>query len=260
MGVRRACIPTSGIPVISGRLEVSARRSSGSRSWTLALPQARAIIWISSVIAVRKLATRCGGLVDGQARHQLRILGGDADRAAAGVAVMAGARLGAERLVVLDVQRRVAVERDQRGGADVARVGAERQGLGDVDAAADAAGRDELDLAVEPEVLERAPRLDDRGQRRDARVVLQDLGRGAVPPSMPSTTTTSAPHFAASFTSSKTRVAPIFTKIGTRQSVASRSSSILMIMSSGPRKSGWRAGRALVDARRQVADARRSRG
>src|SRR3972149_6465234 len=37
---------------------VRARRSSGSRSWTFALPQARASIWISSVIAWRKLATR----------------------------------------------------------------------------------------------------------------------------------------------------------------------------------------------------------
>jgi len=38
------------------------------------------------------------------------------------------------------------------------------------------------------------------------------------------------------------RLAPILIKIGTSQSVASRSSSTLMIMSSGPRKSGWRAG------------------
>ena len=29
-----------------------------------------------------------------------------------------------------------------------------------------------------PDVLERAARLDDRGQRRDAGVVLEDLGRG----------------------------------------------------------------------------------
>ena len=40
----------------------------------------------------------------------------------------------------------------------------------------------------------------------------------------------------------KTRLAPIFTKMGTSQSVASRSSSILIIMSSGPKKSGCRAG------------------
>ena len=67
-------------------------------------------------------------------------------------------------------------------------------------------------------------------------------GDAAVPPSMPSTTTTSAPAFAASLTSSYTRVAPSFTKIGTCQSVASRSSSILMIRSSGPSQSGCRAG------------------
>ena len=92
------------------------------------------------------------------------------DRAAAGVAVMAGAGLGAERLVVLDVERRVAVERDERGGADVARVGAEGERLGDVDAAADARRRRSAGPCRRAAVLERAARLEDRGERRDARV------------------------------------------------------------------------------------------
>ena len=51
-------VPTSGMRVIAAASTVSARRSSGSRSWTLDLPQERAIIWTSRVIAVRKLATR----------------------------------------------------------------------------------------------------------------------------------------------------------------------------------------------------------
>ena len=67
-------------------------------------------------------------------------------------------------------------------------------------------------------------------------------GEAPVPPSMPSTTITSAPALAARRTSSKTREAPILTKIGIWWSVASRSSSILMIRSSGPRKSGCRHG------------------
>ena len=56
------------------------------------------------------------------------------DRAAAGVAVVAGVGRGAERVVVLDVERLVAVQRDERGGADVAGVGAQGERLGDVDA------------------------------------------------------------------------------------------------------------------------------
>ena len=62
----------------------------------------------------------------------------------------------------------------------------------------------------------------------------------AVPPCIPSTTTTSAPAATASFTSWSTRVAPTFTYIGIDHSVASRSSSILIRRSSGPTQSGWR--------------------
>ena len=70
----------------------------------------------------------------------------------------------------------------------------------------------------------------------------EQIREAPVPPSMPSTTTASAPAFQAKRTSSNTRVAPILTKIGTRHSVASRNSSILIIKSSGPSQSGWRAG------------------
>src|SRR5207237_10090400 len=41
-GVRTKSVPASGIPVISEASRVRARMSSGSRSWTSALPQARA--------------------------------------------------------------------------------------------------------------------------------------------------------------------------------------------------------------------------
>ena len=62
----------------------------------------------------------------------------------------------------------------------------------------------------------------------------------AVPPCMPSSTTTSAPDLTASATSNCGRDAPIFTKIGFFQSVISRSSPILISRSSGPVQSGWR--------------------
>ncbi len=121
-----------------------------------------------------------------------------------------------EGLVVLDVERRVAVERDQRGGPDVARVRAERQRLGHVHAAADPAGRDDLDLAEHADVLEPTARLDDGGERRDAR-----CGPGGSPATRPSRPPSRrrrprrrrlSPR---GFTSSNVRVAPILTKIGT---------------------------------------------
>ena len=62
----------------------------------------------------------------------------------------------------------------------------------------------------------------------------------AVPPCMPSSTTTSAPAFTASATSKFGRLAPTFTKTGFSQSVISRSSPILISRSSGPVQSGWR--------------------
>ena len=137
-------VPASGTPVISDASSVRARRSSGSRSWTSRLPQARARIWISAVTACNQLATRSAAGVDVQAFHQLRVLRGDADRTAAGVAVMAGVRRGADGVVVLDVERLVAVQRDQGRGADVDGVGAQGQGLGHVAAVAQAAGDDQL--------------------------------------------------------------------------------------------------------------------
>ena len=117
-------------------------------------------------------------LLDVEALLQLRVLGRDADRAAPGVAVVAEAGRGAERGVVLLVERRVAVQRDQRRGADRDRIGAQRQRLGDVGAAADAARDDQLHLAVHVQLLQRLDRLADRRQGRDADVLDEHvLGR-----------------------------------------------------------------------------------
>ena len=92
---------------------------------------------------------------------------------------MAEAGLGAERGVVLLVERRVAAQRDQRRGADRDRVGAQRQRLGDVGAAADAARDDQLHLAVHVELLQRLDRLAHRRQRRDADVLDEHVLRRA---------------------------------------------------------------------------------
>ena len=79
-------------------------------------------------------------------------------------------------------------------------------------------------------------------------------GEAPVPPSMPSTTMTSAPALAASRTSSKTREAPILTKIGT--CAVGRLAELLDLDDQvvGAEEIGMPAGRALIDARREVAE------
>ncbi len=62
--------------------------------------------------------------------------------------------------------------------ADRDGVGAERERLGDVGAGADAAGDDQLHLAVHAELHQRLDRLRDRGQDRDADVLDEHLLRG----------------------------------------------------------------------------------
>ena len=116
-----------------------------------------------------------------QALAQLGILGGDADRAAARVAVVALARGHADRpLVVGDAgDLLVAVQRHQRRVPDRDRVGAERQALGDVPTVADAARHDEVDLVGEPDVLERPPRLRDRRQEGDPGLLGGDVRAGS---------------------------------------------------------------------------------
>ena len=98
------------------------------------------------------------------------------------MAVMAVVRLRAQGVVVFHVERPVAVERDQGSRADVDRVGAQRQGLGHVGAAADAAGDDELHLAVHVELLQRFHRQPHGRQGRNADMLDEDVlgcGRAA---------------------------------------------------------------------------------
>ena len=87
---------------------------------------------------------------------------------AAFVPVVVGAGRRAERAIVVFQVRIVVAERDQRRGADRDRIGAKRQRLGDVGAIADAAGDDQLHLAVHAEILQRLHRRRDRRQRRNA--------------------------------------------------------------------------------------------
>ncbi len=63
--------------------------------------------------------------VNFQPLHQLRVLGRNADRAPPGMAVMAMIRGGAKGVIIFDVKRLVAVERDQRRRADVTSIGAQ---------------------------------------------------------------------------------------------------------------------------------------
>ena len=116
-------------------------------------------------------------LLDIEALHQLRILSRNPHRAAPRVAVMAEVRLGPELLVILHIDRLIAVERNQRRGSDVDGVGSQRDCLGRVHAVANAAGDDQLHHAVQPALFKRRPGLADRRQRRNAGVLLQDRRR-----------------------------------------------------------------------------------
>src|SRR5439155_2826061 len=111
---------------------------------------------------------------------QLGILRRDPDRAAARVAVVALARGDADRALVVGDARDllVAVQRDEAGMADRDGLRTQREALRDVAAVADAARDDEVDLVGEADVLERPPRLGDRGHQRDARLLRRDVGAG----------------------------------------------------------------------------------
>src|SRR5262249_28491857 len=115
-----------------------------------------------------------GALLDIEPCHQFRILSCDTDWTTPGVAMMAIARLCAQLVVILDIERSVAVECYERGRSDVQGVSAEGHRLGGIHSITDAAGDNELHLAVEPAVLECCPRFADRSERRNAGVFLQD--------------------------------------------------------------------------------------
>src|SRR5258708_562267 len=129
---------------------------------------------------VQEVVDALGGLVDPKALAQFRVLRGDADRAAAGVAVVAPPGPDAHpALVVRDSgDLLVAVERHQRRMADRHRLGAERQALGDVGAVADAAGHDQVYLVDQPDILERPAGFRDRGHQRDAGLLRRDVRPG----------------------------------------------------------------------------------
>ncbi len=115
--------------------------------------------------------------------HQDRVLGRDAGRVLAFVPVVVGPGRRAEGLVLGLVDGVVVAERDQRRRADRDRVGAKRQGLGDVGTVADAARNDELHLAVHAELLQGLDGRADAGQRRHADILDEDLlggGRAAL--------------------------------------------------------------------------------
>ena len=61
---------------------------------------------------------------------------------------MAMVRDGAKRLVILHIERSVAVEGDQHRGAEVDRIRAKGQGFCRIRTAADPSSNDQLDLAV----------------------------------------------------------------------------------------------------------------
>ena len=124
------------------------------------------------------VAKSARALLGVEPRLEVRILGGDADRTTAGMAVVAEAGLGAESVVVLHVVGPVAPESDERRGAERHRVRPEGERLRDVRPVADAARDDELHLAVHVELPERLDRLADRGQGRNPGMLDEDvLGR-----------------------------------------------------------------------------------
>ena len=108
---------------------------------------------------------------------QFGILRRDPGGIAAFMPVVIGAGGGAERLVFRLQLRIIVAERDQRRGADGDGIGAKRQRLGHVGAITDAAGDDQLHLAVHAELLQRLHRRPDRCQRRDADVLDRLLRR-----------------------------------------------------------------------------------
>ena len=111
--------------------------------------------------------------------HQFGILGGDAGGILALVPVVISAGGGAE-LAVLVLERGIVVaEGDQRRRADRDRVRTERQGLGDVGSVADAAGDDQLHLAMHVEILQRLHGGADTGESGLSHILDEDfLGGG----------------------------------------------------------------------------------
>src|SRR6266568_2434798 len=90
--------------------------------------------------------------LDDEALLQRWVLRRDADRTAPGMAVVAITRCCAKSAIFILVDRPVAIEGDERGGADRDSIGTHRECLGNIGARADAARDDELHLAVHVEL------------------------------------------------------------------------------------------------------------
>ena len=112
-----------------------------------------------------------------EARRELVLLRRDPGGVATRLPVVVEPGRAADPTVLLVVLGAVVAHRDQRGGSDRDRVGAEREGLRDVGAGADAARDDQLDLPVDAELLQ-SVRGDARGgEGRDADVLDEDILR-----------------------------------------------------------------------------------
>ena len=113
-----------------------------------------------------------------EARGELRILRRDARGVLALVPVVVEAGGGADLGVLIGVGRIVVAQRDHRRDANRYGVRAKRECLGGVGAVADAAGDDELHLAVHAHLLQCRHGLADTRERRQANVLDEHVLRG----------------------------------------------------------------------------------
>ena len=105
----------------------------------------------------------------------MRVLGGDAGWVAALLVVVVVAGAGADGVVVRFQFRAVVAHGDEGGGADGYRIGAQGEGLGNIRAATDAAGDDELNFAMQVHGLQGFHRQTGRRQGRNADMLDEHL-------------------------------------------------------------------------------------
>src|ERR1700730_10456236 len=95
--------------------------------------------------------------VDIQPLHQFRILSGNPDGTTSSMAVVTVTGFGAERVVVIDVERLVAVQGNERRGADIDGIGSQGHRLGRIHSITNATGNNQLYLAIDPAGLYSGP-------------------------------------------------------------------------------------------------------
>src|SRR6476646_10828040 len=125
---------------------------------------------------VQEIIDALCSLVGIEALAQLRVLRGDADRAASGVAVIAIAGRNAD--LVLEIRLRdlfVAVQRHQHRVPNSDGVGAKRHGLRYIAAVPDAPGVNQTDLAALAKLVDGPARLADSGNSRHAGILGGDM-------------------------------------------------------------------------------------